>query len=90
MANGVSERTDRIRARQAGVNPTNEEIAHALFDFIAEHEDHPWRQVGRCVYCGPCGVRLYQGTIPKDHPIAPAPPRRDDPATEMLRRWLEA
>jgi len=26
----------------------------------------PWRQVGRCVYCGSCDVRLYQGRVAKD------------------------
>lgn len=25
--------------------------------------DHEHEQVGRCVYCQPCGRRLYQGTV---------------------------
>ena len=33
---------------------------------IQPHEQHSWKQVGRCVWCEPCGVRLYQGTIPKE------------------------
>lgn len=30
---------------------------------IAEHTDHEWEQVGRCVWCKPCSVRLYQGEV---------------------------
>lgn len=36
-----------------------------LAAFLAEHEPHPWREVGSCVYCIPCGVRLYQGGLPE-------------------------
>jgi len=32
---------------------------------LAEHAPHPWRQVGGCVYCVPCGLRLYQGDLPE-------------------------
>jgi hypothetical protein len=35
-----------------------------LAALLAEHDDHPWSQVGPCVYCDPCGIRLYQGSIP--------------------------
>lgn len=56
---------------------------------IWNHVDHPWRQVGRCVYCGVCeGVRLYQGNIPYNHPaivnIGGIPSRE---AREMRDRW---
>lgn len=33
---------------------------------VSEHVEHPWEQVGSCVYCTPCGVRLYQGRVPDD------------------------
>ena len=29
------------------------------------HEDHEWREVPPCVYCVPCGLRLYQGSLPE-------------------------
>ena len=32
---------------------------------LAEHADHKWEQHGRCVWCKTCGVRLYQGKLPK-------------------------
>jgi len=34
-------------------------IASVLGDCI----DHPHEKVGRCVYCKPCGRRLYQGGV---------------------------
>lgn len=38
----------------------------------AEHATHGrWTQDGRCVYC-PCGVRLFQGRVPKDQTKAAA------------------
>ena len=33
----------------------------ALIGGLAKHAEHPWKQVGACVYCDTCGVRLYQG-----------------------------
>ena len=30
---------------------------------IRAHVDHVWSQVGPCVYCEPCNVRLYQGQV---------------------------
>jgi hypothetical protein len=33
---------------------------------IKSHEPHEWQQVGPCVYCVPCNIRLYQGTLPED------------------------
>lgn len=51
--------------------PTEEEKA-AVRDFMAtfaavlkEHEPHDWEQIGPCVYCTPCGTRLYQGVLPE-------------------------
>lgn len=51
------ERLNRVRQQQAGVTMTPAEAAAAVLAHIQPHEDHPWRQVGRCVYCGPCHVR---------------------------------
>lgn len=31
---------------------------------LADHASHKWSQVGRCVYCDDCNVRLYQGKLP--------------------------
>lgn len=31
---------------------------------LADHAEHKWSQVGRCVWCDDCGVRLYQGELP--------------------------
>ncbi len=33
---------------------------------FTDHIDHEWVEVRPCVYCKPCGVRLYQGRLPKD------------------------
>lgn len=30
------------------------------------HADHEWREVPPCVYCVPCGERLYQGSLPAE------------------------
>lgn len=69
----------------------DEKVYFALSEWgvSAEHFGHPWRQVGRCVYCScePGGPRLYQGTIPDGHPVAPEPPRKPSPADAMRRRW---
>jgi len=37
-----------------------------LAAFLAEHEPHRWEEVGPCVYCADCNMRLYQGSLP-DH-----------------------
>ena len=42
------------------------DTVQAFFEEIDSHQDHTWKQVGRCVYCADCKVRLYQGKIP-DH-----------------------
>jgi hypothetical protein len=64
-----------------------EDIAKALDEMFAFHMPHRWKQVGRCVYCDDCGVRLYQGTLPADR----REPRRQPPepkaTTEMRARW---
>ena len=84
----MSELTDRIRARQAGaVKLTNEQIIEAIDRPIREHGEHPWEQIGRCVYCGPCQVRLYQGRIPEGHPVAPRRPPGPTEADRMRERW---
>jgi hypothetical protein len=57
---------DEVRKRQ-GPPPTADDTAQAVrayFAMVSSCSGHPWRQVGRCVYCVPCGVRLYQGILP--------------------------
>jgi hypothetical protein len=64
-----------------------EKALQALDDLLTAHEAHTWEQVGRCVYCADCAVRLYQGRLPKNK----VPPRRLPPepktTTEMRARW---
>lgn len=58
-----------------------------LFErMVSEHLDHPWYAIGRCVYCGPCEVRLYQGHVPPDHPVY-EPPKKPNPVNKMRDRW---
>lgn len=64
------------------------QVAAAIDELIEAHMDHPWHIVGRCVYCGPCGLRLYAGRIPEDHPIYRPPPSRSKTAARTMReRW---
>ena len=64
------------------------EDAWKAFDrMLTEHQEHEWRQIGRCVYCQPCNVRLYQGTLPKDRKPAPSRPVEPSATTEMRKRW---
>jgi hypothetical protein len=44
----------------------------SLDEMLAPHLEHEWREVPPCVYCVPCDVRLYQGSIPasKDPELA--------------------
>ena len=84
----MSDLTDRIRARQAGaLDLTNEQIVEALDRMFREHDEHPWHQVGRYVYCGPCGARLYQGTMPVDHEVyvIPTKPRKMSAGERMMK-----
>jgi hypothetical protein len=64
-----------------------------LPDFVHEivrpHLDHEWHKVGRCVYCGPCNQRLYEGQLPPGHPVW-TPPKRKRASTvgeDMRARW---
>jgi hypothetical protein len=69
---------------------SNIEQAWAAFDrMLAEHEEHDWRQVGRCVYCQSCDVRLYQGTLPANRKPKPQPRREPAATTEMRKRWAK-
>jgi hypothetical protein len=34
-------------------------------DLIQEHRPHRWEEVGICVWCVDCNVRLYQGNLPE-------------------------
>lgn len=54
---------------------------------VGDHVDHEWRKEGRCVYCVPCGLRLYQGGIPKDkraHAKA-----MDSVFASIMKRWKD-
>jgi hypothetical protein len=83
----IADRLARIRAAQATRPPlTAAQLAEALDAVFIAHADHPWYRVGRCVYCGPCGARLYQGAVPPDHPIY-TPPRQALPSDDMRRKW---
>ena len=64
-------------------------IIYKYLEGIEKHSNHPWIKYGRCVYCGPCGVRLGQGNIPKDHPIyvPPKKPHVDDSSDKIRKLW---
>jgi hypothetical protein len=38
---------------------------------LSTHVDHSWSQVGLCVYCADCGVRLYDGSLPDEKRTTP-------------------
>lgn len=59
----------------------------AFDDMLASHEGHQWKQIGRCVYCHDCDVRLYQGTIPRGQLQHRQVPREPKATTEMRKRW---
>lgn len=40
-----------------------EEIFKKLVEQLNGHDTHERKQVGRCVYCVTCNVKLYQGTL---------------------------
>jgi hypothetical protein len=60
----------------------------AFWANIEPHYPHTWRQVGRCVYCDDCGVRLYQGRLPADRKQPKPKPRPEPESTKRMRqRW---
>jgi hypothetical protein len=63
-------RADQVRARQreegADPAPSASDLFLAVVRQLSEHLAHPWRQVGACVYCEPCSLRLYQGEVLTD------------------------
>lgn len=62
--------------------------AEALGSLIDAHSDHPWHVISRCVYCGPCGLRLFQGRVPDGHPVYTPPPSQSVKASNAMReRW---
>lgn len=89
----MSERTDRIRAQQTGPKVTAAEVGTAfgrwMDEMMSAHGEHPWTQIGRCVFCVPCGERMYQGTIPEGHPVGRFPSKpQPKPLIESFRdRW---
>lgn len=90
MASVEQSRSAIVRQEQAGVDLDEKAVASAFYAFLdemlTEHGEHPWHQVGRCVYCGPCHTRLYQGTLPEDHPVW-KPPRKPTAADKMREKW---
>lgn len=44
----------------------NEKALTALEAILIEHGEHEWEEIPPCVYCKPCRVRLYQGSIPAE------------------------
>lgn len=65
---------------------------HMTTPMDTDHEQHPWEQIGRCVYCATCGERLYQGTIPKGHPVGRYQDKQSKPKQPTLieqfrERW---
>ena len=42
---------------------TGRTIVDVMADALGACIDHPHEQVDRCVYCQPCGRRLYQGEV---------------------------
>ena len=82
------ERLAQLRADQSGPATSIEDVAEAFAARLADHADHPWEQVGRCVFCVTCGDRLYSGTIPEGHPVGrrqTKPPR--NLLAEFRNRW---
>lgn len=68
---GSSGSGERVGGYQPSRNATDsalEEAMVAFIDGLVAHADHPKKQVGPCVYCEPCGVRLYQGEDPQARP----------------------
>lgn len=66
-------------------HPDNDELraaVAALVDMFGGHAGHTLSQVGPCVYCDDCDIRLYQGTLP-DKKRVPAP------AKERHDRWFK-
>ena len=43
-----------------GEKPTWDQVIAAI---LGDCIDHGHEQAGRCVYCRPCGRRLYRGTV---------------------------
>lgn len=84
----LAERLSELRRRQEGEPLDLVSLAGAFGSMFTEHADHPWEQVGRCVFCVPCSTRLYQGTIPAGHPVGqrPSKPPRNLLA-EFRARW---
>jgi len=64
-----------------------EDAWKAFDNMLAEHQEHEWRQIGRCVYCQPCNVRLYQGTLPPNRKPKRSAPVEPPATTEMRKRW---
>jgi hypothetical protein len=85
-----AERIATLRAAQAGPPMSIADVAKAFGEHLAgvlrEHLDHPWEQVGRCVFCAACGARLYQGTIPEGHPVGR---RSTKPARSLLAEFRD-
>lgn len=52
-----------VREQQKGRKLTKAEIYAKFDELINGHNDHNRKQVGACVYCVDCNLRLYQGRL---------------------------
>lgn len=78
-----------VRKPTLTTDPLIAKALAALDQVFVDHEDHTWKQIGRCVYCHDCDMRLYQGRIPKDHTNVATARKQREPSTttEMRARW---
>ncbi len=88
---GLSEFRDRIRASQVEVKGlTVEDFESAIGKQVFIHDSHQLEQVGRCIYCTDCNVRVCQGQLSAEyiehHPPKPKP-RKETSADRMRERW---
>lgn len=51
--------------------PIPESVLDAVVDLLTSHAEHPWSQVGSCVWCDACGIRLYHGDLPDEKRTTP-------------------
>lgn len=81
----------RTEGRVVHLITHNEAEAKAALEafraILAEHAEHPWEQIGRCVYCGPCRKRLFQGTFDPSKHETFVRPKQKSPANQMRERW---
>ncbi len=87
---GLSKLRDRIRVQQSGPRLTPQQVFEALQKHFGAHDDHHLEQVGRCIYCTDCNVRVCQGQLSEEYKKAHPPkpkPRKETSADRMRERW---